>query len=235
MLRPMDLGPRAGSFTPYGPWSTIALAAAVMFGSAMVAWMVLQAAGAAPATDALDDAAFAYDILGNLIVIAAIVKLADLRAPGQAARYLALRRFDREAAWRWLGIAAALFLSQGMIQTVLRGVLDMPYEANALDNASPGVPMVLALVLVGPVAEEIMFRGFVMEGLMPTRIGQSGALALSALAWALLHIQYDMISMILVFALGILCGLARLASGSLLLPILLHALWNGFSLLSRFA
>lgn len=229
----MDLGPRASPFSPYGPWTTIALAVAVDFGASVAAWFVVTAFGGAVNADKLDDAAFTYSILADLITIAAILKLTSLRAPGQVSSYLALRPFRREAALHWFGIAAALMLSEGMIQSIIRGIFDMPYETNAFDTVSPGLSMVVAVVLVGPIAEEVMFRGFVMEGLIPTRVGQSGALVLSTLAWALLHTQYDAVSTIMVFALGILFGLARLASGSLLLSIVLHMVWNGFTVLFR--
>jgi membrane protease YdiL (CAAX protease family) len=231
----MDLGPRINPFTPYGPWSTVALAAAVFLGSTMAAWALMLLVGAAPDTGAVNDTAFAASVVGNLIGIAAIAKLADLRAPGQAVPYLALVRFESPAAWRWIGIGALLFASEGILEQVLRTALDMPAPPTWLDKASPSVMLVLAVVAAGPVFEELMFRGFVMEGLAPTRLGQSGALVLSTLAWTLLHSQYDMISLFMVFGLGMLFGLARLASGSLLLPMLLHITWNAFSLLFTFA
>jgi uncharacterized protein len=94
---------------------------------------------------------------------------------------------------------------------------------------------VLSIVIVGPIFEELMFRGFMMEGLMPSRLGHSGALALSTLAWTLLHSQYDALSMILVFGTGIIFGLARLATGSLFLSILLHMAWNAAWILQAYA
>lgn len=231
----MDLGTRSTPFTPYGPWSTIALTGVVLIGSSILAWALMMAVNAAPAGIKADSATFAYSVIANLIGIVAIAKLADMRAPGRTASYLALRPFDTNAAWRWLAVAAAFYAADWIIEVALRQAIDMPAPPNWLDEAVLGPMMVLSIVIVGPIFEELMFRGFMMEGLIPTRLGQSGALALSTLAWTLLHGDYDALSMMLVFGTGIIFGLARLTTGSLLLSILLHMAWNAVWVLQAYA
>lgn len=221
-------------FTPYGPWSTIALAGAVIMGSTILAWSLLLMVNVKPDGVTPDNATFAYSILANLIGIAAVAKLADIRAPGGTASYLALRPFASGAAWFWIGIAAAFYAVDWTVEVVVREALDFPAPPNWLDDAVLGPMMLMSIILVGPIFEELMFRGFVMEGLMPTRLGQSGALALSTLAWTLLHSEYDALSLTLVFATGIIFGLARLAAGSLYLSILLHMGWNAAWILQEY-
>jgi uncharacterized protein len=83
-----------------------------------------------------------------------------------------------------------------------------------------------ALIVVAPVGEELLFRGFLFRGFVrEPRDALPGILAIS-LIWSLLHIQYDWFGASLVFGLGVLLGYVRLYSGSTTLVILLHALLN---------
>jgi len=84
----------------------------------------------------------------------------------------------------------------------------------------------LALIVVGPVGEELLFRGFLFRGFVrEPRDALPGILAIS-LIWALLHIQHDWFGVSLLFGIGVLFGYVRLYSGSTTLVILLHALLN---------
>jgi membrane protease YdiL (CAAX protease family) len=84
----------------------------------------------------------------------------------------------------------------------------------------------LALIVVAPVGEELLFRGFLFRGFVrERRDALPGILAIS-LIWSLLHIQYDWFGASQVFALGLLLGYVRLYSGSTTLVIVLHMLLN---------
>jgi len=84
----------------------------------------------------------------------------------------------------------------------------------------------LALIVVAPVGEELLFRGFLFRGFVrEPRDALPGILAI-ALIWSLLHIQYDWFGASLVFGIGVLLGFVRLYSGSTTLVILLHMLLN---------
>ncbi len=84
----------------------------------------------------------------------------------------------------------------------------------------------VALIVVAPVGEELLFRGFLFRGFVrEPRDALPGILAIS-LIWSLLHVQYDWFGVGLMFALGVLFGYVRLYSGSTTLVILLHALVN---------
>jgi uncharacterized protein len=83
-----------------------------------------------------------------------------------------------------------------------------------------------ALIVVAPVGEELLFRGFLFRGFVrEPRDALPGILAIS-LIWSLLHIQHDWFGVTLLFGIGVLFGYVRLYSGSTTLVILLHALLN---------
>jgi len=90
--------------------------------------------------------------------------------------------------------------------------------------------LVLAIVVAAPVMEEVIFRGFMFRGLAASRVGVAGAIVLTALFWAALHAgQYNLLDTGMIFGFGLILGGARATSGSLYLPLFLHALNNGVS------
>ena len=90
--------------------------------------------------------------------------------------------------------------------------------------------LMLAIVVVAPVGEEIVFRGFLYRGLVrPGR--EMLAIAVISLAWAFLHIQYDWLGMAQIFAAGLILGWFRWASGSTTLTIVMHILINAEAML----
>lgn len=86
------------------------------------------------------------------------------------------------------------------------------------------------VALLVPVAEELIWRGLLQPGLRAAT-GTRGALAVTALAFTLIHWQAladdgraTGLAMLLVLALAL--GIVRERTGSVLAPIVLHALFN---------
>jgi membrane protease YdiL (CAAX protease family) len=74
--------------------------------------------------------------------------------------------------------------------------------------------------------EETFFRGFVFKGFESGFMGPIGAVLATTGLWAAIHIQYDAYGIATVFCLGLLLGTARAMTGSLLVPLGLHATAN---------
>jgi len=83
--------------------------------------------------------------------------------------------------------------------------------------------------LLAPVGEELLFRGVLLPWLTGW-MGRLAALGVSAGVFASLHLFYGVFTG-WIFFLGLLLGWARLASGGLRAPILLHVTINSFALL----
>ena len=83
-----------------------------------------------------------------------------------------------------------------------------------------------ATVLVAPAGEEITFRGFLFRGFVRSERSAWPAIAVIALLWAAPHLQYDWTGMSEIFVAGLFLGWVRWRSGSTLLTIALHALFN---------
>jgi uncharacterized protein len=120
-------------------------------------------------------------------------------------------------------------------QLVLRG-LGYPAAPQPILSVftTPDTPLwfraavTLMAVVTAPVAEELLFRGILLPVLIQHyRAGP--AFLLTALAFAALHGHLP--ALVPLTAVGLTLGLAYAATGSLLVPILMHALFNGMSLL----
>lgn len=176
-------------------------------------------------------------LITSLSIIASAVigggfVLLMIRARGRAgiAEYLGLRRFSVRTA------AVAVAATAGIIAfTALVSVfLDRSTAGVDLDMYGTSVwPALLwiAVVLVGPLFEEVFFRGFLFEGFRQSRVGAVGAIALTSVGWAMLHIQYNLIGMGEILVMGIVMGIVRLKTGSLWSTIIIHVLNNFIALL----
>jgi membrane protease YdiL (CAAX protease family) len=84
----------------------------------------------------------------------------------------------------------------------------------------------LAIVMIGPIGEETLFRGFLFRGWHRSPRDPWVAIIVTALLWALSHAQYNLYLIGQVFVFGLLLGWFRFKSGSTILTILLHGLLN---------
>ena len=88
------------------------------------------------------------------------------------------------------------------------------------------LPLLLAIVVVGPIGEEVMFRGFLFRGWV--RLEPHGVFAVIVITqlWAAMHVQYDWYGMSQVFLNGLVLAWMRWRSSSTTLTIVLHVLIN---------
>ena len=80
-----------------------------------------------------------------------------------------------------------------------------------------------AIVAV-PISEEVLYRGFLLKGFKGMESGIAGAVIVSALLYALAHIQYDLFDIGIFFVMGILLGVVRFKSRSLWTCIAMNSL-----------
>lgn len=84
----------------------------------------------------------------------------------------------------------------------------------------------VAAVLMAPLLEEMLVRGFLFAGWSRSRLGVKGTILLTSLGWAVVHLQYDFYGCLIIFVHGILLGIARHRTGSIWVPFLMHAVMN---------
>jgi membrane protease YdiL (CAAX protease family) len=216
---------------PWGPWATVG------FGVLIVAlWSFTQVFAATviiggtvkPSDLALGWIFARATIVSAPLLVGASVLLARVRRGVGVAAYLGLTWPRVSDALRWCLILLALLVAMASLSLALGKSVAEPMLP--VFRTAGSLPIFLiALVVAAPLAEEFLFRGFIFKGLLASRLGPTGAIALTALAWAALHIQYDLFGIACVVACGIFLGLVRWRTGSLWLCVLLHALVNAIA------
>jgi hypothetical protein len=91
--------------------------------------------------------------------------------------------------------------------------------------SEPIILGVITTILIAPVLEEFIFRGFLFSQLRNS-VGNWGAISLSSLAWTSLHFQYELNILFALFVFGCFLGYFRWKYNSLILVIALHAVNN---------
>ena len=130
---------------------------------------------------------------------------------------------------RWVVIALALIAAYDLACLAVGRPIVPDFSRSVWATAGDRTTLVAAIVVVAPVFEEILFRGFLLAGLVASRLGEFGAVLLSSVAWAVIHLQYDIYGAAFIVGVGFLLGYARLRTGSLAVPIILHMLVNAVS------
>ena len=91
------------------------------------------------------------------------------------------------------------------------------------DSGGEWVLAILSVVVIGPLAEEIVFRGMVQQAAR-TAVGRAAGILFTGIVFAIWHGQlWNLASLILV---GLFLGLVFEATGSLLAPLVLHSAYN---------
>jgi hypothetical protein len=168
-------------------------------------------------------------LVGNPVQIALVFAIAFWRARGHAADYLGLTGFSlRDFLIGFAALAALIAAIDG--SSYLAGIEVVPtFESETWRTARASGwlwPLLAAVIVVGPLAEEFMFRGFLFRGWVRPDWRGIVAVLVITLIWSGMHIQYDLLGITEVFLTGLVLGWLRWRSGSTALTSLLHMLVN---------
>jgi membrane protease YdiL (CAAX protease family) len=166
-----------------------------------------------------------------IVCIGLVLLFIKLRKGFSTTEYLALDPISLKMLLGLLGISSGfILLSDGL--TLLLGKPNIPQFMVDLYRTSLYPPLLgVALTLAAPAFEEIFFRGFLLEGLRRSRIGNTGAVVLTAFVWTAIHLQYGFYELAIIFALGLLLAVARIKTGSLWSSFVMHAFSNLISMM----
>ena len=217
----------------WGYWATLGWAFLAFVASQLLALAILALLRISD-LDTLVNAPFdgrlvtIFIVTANPIMIAIIV-LAVLAARAPLADYLALVMPPR----RDVGIGLACLIGLIAISDALLYFGGYPvvttFQVESYTTAAAQgwlAALWLSTVIVAPVGEEVLFRGFVFRGWARSARSVGPAIVVISLLWAALHVQYDWTGILQIFVVGLFLGWMRWRSGSTLLTFFLHALFN---------
>ncbi len=139
--------------------------------------------------------------------------------------YLHLHPVDGKTLLKYLGVMIITIFALDMVATLA----DHPTPQIMLDiyhSAKQPVLLWFALIIAAPFFEEILFRGFLFEGLRHSSLGFIGSTILASALWAGIHLQYGLYEIVIIFFVGLILAYAKAKTGSLYTPIAMHSLMN---------
>lgn len=181
----------------------------------------------------------------NLGIIGALVWLGRRRGCSKPARELGLEVEPRQGWWVLAGAGALLvltFLAAGLLE--LLGV--EPRQQAVLEQmiqirGAAAAAVVIGVVILGPVAEELLYRGLTMQTVLQGGRPPALAVWVSAAVFALAHLAdpslfsaAGAVTLAQLFLFGLFLGAVRIRTGGLGAPIFVHSGFNLTTVLALF-
>jgi uncharacterized protein len=155
-------------------------------------------------------------------------------------------RFWKTIHWNWPASISWYLITGVVLQIVLLllgfviGRLvpfprDTPFDA-LLQRPYSILLIAVFAVTLGPLMEELFFRGFLYP-VLARRFGMSAAIATTALGFGLLHAAqygYSFASVALIFCVGLVLGTVRAKKDSVAAGFLVHTAYNGTIMMIMF-
>jgi len=165
--------------------------------------------------------------IGSLLFLLPIL-VALLKARGSNVKaFFPIKVLDPKQFMLWMVLATAWMYGQDYLMELFHivkipdAMLNITYP-----NELSKWLLVLGVGVMAPIVEELIFRGFLLKEFSYTFLGTKGAVLLTSLIWSIIHSQYDMVYLAIIFVTGLLLGTARVLSHSMLVPITMHILFN---------
>ena len=118
-------------------------------------------------------------------------------------------------------------VSESMLGDDLEQQEVVEFFLNTTDGSSRVLVIVLAIV-VAPVAEELIFRGY-LHGVLKRFFGTGWAIFVTAALFAFVHGEPSLLAIF--FVLAVCLSLSYEATGSILVPMTMHVAFNAISIL----
>ena len=126
----------------------------------------------------------------------------------------------------WVCISIAYMLGTDWMMH-WRGPWDWtPWQQSPLTHS---ILRVLAVAILGPMAEELVCRGF-LQTQLSRYLHTALAITIVSVAWAFAHLDYSIAIRTMFFGFGLLLGIARLKTNSVWTPIAMHIVWNTYAI-----
>lgn len=235
----MPLAEPAGK--PWGFWATVGLSIVIVLGYVLAqttaVGLYVGLTGGAHGLKNLEQDIKEVTANGKVLVLVTLcsaplsiglsILFAWLRNGITVREYLALRWPPGRVLLKWILLSLALLVVVDIGTSFVKGSATEEFMGKILESIGPWMPVLwIVLLVVAPISEEFLFRGFLFAGFAQSRPGPYGAIGLTALLFTAIHAQYDLQGQIFVLFLGLLLATARWKTGSLWLCVILHGMMN---------
>ena len=181
-----------------------------------------------------DGTVVSISIMIGCVLLVAISALVIRVRGGNLKQYLALRPFSLAVGMGMIGLLL-IFMIGSQALTYMLDKSPLAFVDPLYQSVSSVWLLIFAMVIVAPIYEELIFRGILWSAIAeqftsPPDTEYRGAIVASlvtSLIFAVIHLQYGIYEISTIVVLALLFCYARIKSGSLILPILLHIINNG--------
>jgi membrane protease YdiL (CAAX protease family) len=169
-------------------------------------------------------------LLSQFLIYAAVALFMMLVVQGKyhVRFWQAIRWNWPTSGWRLLALGGIMLFTLNLLQYFLPMPKDTPFEKLFARPRDAYLLSVIAVTL-GPLMEELFFRGFLYP-VLARRMGVAWGIFLTALPFGLMHMPqygYAWGPLLVVFLVGVVCTAVRAAMKSVGASFLVHAGYNG--------
>jgi membrane protease YdiL (CAAX protease family) len=239
----MELAPKrySGSEKP-APWGPIAAFLTVFIGyqlTAITFYLLTEYLPDSVKESLLPDsdawATLVYQTAGVLPIIVAICiavfllkgKLSDLGFKKSRISLVLTSTLTVFAGYILVTIVISSLLAFVLPENVLNAEQDLGIETDFSSMATT-LPLMISVLVLAPITEEIIFRGFIFKGLR-SKFSFWTAAIVSSLAFAAVHLQWNVAFDVFILAIGAAWLMER--TGSIYAAILLHVIKNSVAIM----
>ncbi len=162
-------------------------------------------------------------IMQFLILLPVIITLANFKTQTFQTT-LAIKPVRGRVIVFWLGVLLIFIAAETLIETFIEIPVD---QFLRLMSGSGHLGIAFVAVVLAPILEELIFRGYLFKTLRHSWLGFSGTLMATSLLFTLIHLgQYSAVIMWEMFIFSLILGVAREKTGSIYVPWFLHMMNN---------
>ena len=224
----------------WGPWATIGfgIVTAIVFIVTQVVVIGAIIAVKMASDTQFDIEHFAGSLAGNGMVFSLstfattivcgglVLLIIKVRKGTTIKAYLGLNPIDGKTLLGLLALSAGIIFVSDSLSLLINKPIVHPFMVESYQTKGSTILLWAAVVLAAPAFEETFFRGFLFEGIRHSRIGNIGAVGLTALIWTAIHVQYGTYELATLFVLGVVLGIVRIKTASLTSCLVMHSFWN---------
>lgn len=172
-------------------------------------------------------------LLASVITLPILYCVALQFSQSKVALYLAVSKVSIEQVVKWLLITLLFWCGI----SVLGAIANLPPEPFMAQIKASGLhPLLLIgfICISAPILEELLFRGLLFRRLENSYFKGAGAVFISSLVFTVIHTQYQISGLIIIFLIGCYFGFIRWYSKNTMLSIIAHIGHNSFSLIALY-
>ncbi len=181
-----------------------------------------------------DGTVVSISIMIGCVLLMAISALIVRMRGGNFTQYLALKPFSLATGMGMIGLLL-IFMIGSQALTYMLDETPLSFVDPLYQSVSSVWLLIFAMVIVAPIYEELIFRGLLWSAIAEQFTSRAdteyrGAIVASlvtSLIFAVIHLQYGLYEISTIVVLALIFCYARIKSGSLILPMLLHIINNG--------